>query len=811
LVTKRQVFHAEIYVRSSLEIVEEYERHLHMDLRLPTKILKAGNPNLRPYNVLLPQDFGMELTKKALPAKIVEIYNAVRPSRSRMESESSVLPAVLVTDLVEFIKFCIRYRLKKYAVDAVLLFAHEDSKLRAMVPFLAELPHLIIAFHLADKLSFATTELVGASLLRCLNDEFYCDLAWDAITQILETSFISWSFNDKAQLIRLIMLSVTQSPQWFDALIAELKKYVSEIRDTVLPIHDLMGLLSDFLGTIKDSISSDEYSQRKGTRSAIANYVRLERQKTPTSEEIQNIFTAEWNVTKKGVLKAGDILIFEPMDGPKNHPDLPTSAIEFRGFVSNMDEGKIEITIYGLFPPEIEQVDWKLYRIENATTHLAMLACLQEDRNWVHTSIVFDDEEKIRNATSSLRETGQLNEMQTKAVFTAMTRSLSLIWGPPAVGKTHTVAILIKQLLELDPDHRMLVTASTHQAVDNIIYGCEKVLDPSQLKNVIRIAGDREKVAPHSHKYLLEAHPEMQQSRYFSSSLTRRILNRSNLIFATATAGGIGVLKNQEAFDTVIVDEAGQLTYCNTLVAACKSTKRLVLIGDDKQLPATVHEDSKVWKFQESMFERLRRTMLDVSNCLVMLNVQYRMHPTLIRFSSSMFYNNGIQSFDALSSVKPFSVPPWNSQNHVCFVPTDLKTCRETRVLGTSFANEGEAKMVVEIVKRLLESKEVKQEDIGIITGYTGQLQKIKDVLSSQGLSSAVSVRTVDGFQGQERQAIIFSAVRSGDYIGFLKDDRRLNVMLTRAKRGLLVVGRKETLMLHATWKSWFELLEKKG
>lgn len=367
--------------------------------------------------------------------------------------------------------------------------------------------------------------------------------------------------------------------------------------------------------------------------------------------------------------------------------------------------------------------------------------------------------------------------------------------------KTFTVVQLLQELYIRE--ERLLVTASTHQAVDNVLRKWVKefpIADADDPHGTIIRLGDIDSVDEDCRCWTVDMHPSMKDVRnvYQASRMQKKLISKCQVIFSTATGAGLGMLRQHGIdFDTVLVDEAGQLSSANTRVASCKAQRRVVLIGDHKQLRATVHENSKKLYFEESLFEKLHR-----SNCpCVMLDTQYRMHPSLIQFSSEQFYDGKICSAESVKELQPFTCFPFSGKHHAVWV--DVVKGREKRV-GTSFSNEEEAKLIFQYVLNLIQKEECEAKDIGVITGYSAQVSCIKDYLErNTATKSSVKVSTVDGFQGQERQVILFSATRTGHHIGFLRDRQRMNVMLTRAKRGLVVLGRMDTLRIDPVWKEW--------
>ena len=203
-----------------------------------------------------------------------------------------------------------------------------------------------------------------------------------------------------------------------------------------------------------------------------------------------------------------------------------------------------------------------------------------------------------------------------------------------------------------------------------------------------------------------------------------------------------------------------------------------------------------------SMFSRLRTVGLPVR----MLNVQYRMHPTIAFFASSHFYdgrlNNGVSGEERRAPVG-FNWP--NENKPVAFLKTPDFAQESSK--ASSKRNDFEARQVYEVVRDLLKEGDMTNNEVGVITPYRAQLKLIADEIKE---FENVSVRTVDGFQGQERDVIVFSAVRCNEhgFVGFLDDGKRMNVLLTRARRGMIVIGNKKTFGKCALWNKWIDWVE---
>eukprot|EP00903_Cladosiphon_okamuranus_P019598 g18024.t1 len=348
--------------------------------------------------------------------------------------------------------------------------------------------------------------------------------------------------------------------------------------------------------------------------------------------------------------------------------------------------------------------------------------------------------------------------------------------------------------------------------------------------------------------------------------IRRSLLSNAQIVCSTLSGCGSAPLVeavsvSRKGFDTVIVDEACQATEPSTLIPLSLGCKRLILVGDPRQLPATVisHRASRL-RLEVSLFERLENAGYPVH----MLTVQYRMHPEIRAFPSARFYGGRLtdapcvrekekssQSQPGMSTSASISSSTSSSSSSLgpCFPPllvVDVTSGLERRV-GNSYQNQLEAHFVAAFVDRLAAAASGSRHGrgvrvgsgggmvrVGVITPYRGQVQCIRQELGSSSSGSRwrtgsggdggvdVEVSTVDGFQGKEVDVVLFSCVRApssassghgygqsngagGGGIGFLADQRRMNVAITRARLSLVVLGNARRLSSDSNWRALVE------
>ena len=428
-----------------------------------------------------------------------------------------------------------------------------------------------------------------------------------------------------------------------------------------------------------------------------------------------------------------------------------------------------------------------------------------------------------------------LNEPQLIASRAAIERRLTLIQGPPGTGKTHTAVRILESWAKQDIG-TILAVADSNVAVDNLLEGllskgvrAVRLGQPVKVREKLRLATMDAKMELHPLRRDLDTQLELNEklSRRISSmkgkekGLAHRdikkgwkeirrienqirddILDKTQIVCCTCIGSGHEILDGRR-FPQVLIDEATQATEPSSLVPLIRGARQVVLVGDHKQLPPTVLSfRAEGQGLKRSLFERL----VDCGIEPLLLTTQYRMHPAISKFPNNQFYSKKL-----IDGVKPENRsapagilwPDWD--NPVAFIPVDGGEIVSPD--GTSRENPVEVSWVLKITEDLLEAGELTKKDIGIITPYAGQVRAIRNSMSEQ--LDEVEVRTVDGYQGREKEVIIFSCVRSNPEknVGFLADPRRLNVALTRARRGLIVIGDPSTLRSDKNWEAWLEYI----
>ena len=468
---------------------------------------------------------------------------------------------------------------------------------------------------------------------------------------------------------------------------------------------------------------------------------------------------------------------------------------------------------------------------------------------------------------ASFREEGQairlpwLNPTQEEAVGKVLrVKDVAIVHGPPGTGKTTTLVEAINETLLREP--QVLVCAQSNMAVDWI---SEKLVDRGI--NVLRLGNPtrvNDKMLSFTYERRFEAHPDyttlwsirkamrelrsqrkrgqgnyhqkMERLKSRATELEIRIqsdlFSQANVIASTLVGADSRLLMGMK-FHTLFIDEAAQ-----ALEAACwiplRRVHRVILAGDHCQLPPTVKSIAALKAgLGKTLMERL---VENHPEAVTLLRIQYRMNEQIMRFSSDWFYGGKVESAPQIKyrGILDWDYPmEWRDTSEEEEGGTDETTNERASLaprpvhhgkeefIGSSFGriNKDEAECTLQTLEdyftkigkqRILDE----QIDVGIISPYRAQVQYLRQLVKKRAFfkpyRSLISINTVDGFQGQERDIILISLVRSNDegQIGFLRDLRRMNVAITRARMKLIILGDRTTLTRHPFYQRLWDYIE---
>ena len=417
-----------------------------------------------------------------------------------------------------------------------------------------------------------------------------------------------------------------------------------------------------------------------------------------------------------------------------------------------------------------------------------------------------------------------LNRSQEEAVNKVLgAKQVSIVHGPPGTGKTTTLVEAIYETLHRE--NQVIVCAQSNTAVDCI---SEKLVDRGI--NVLRIGNptrinDKKAIRDIQSNMRKKSREERDTIRNRLSRLKFRatelevkidteLFDEARVVACTLVGSANRVMMNRH-FTTLFIDEAAQALEAACWIAIGKAD-RVILAGDHHQLPPTI-------KCIEAEREGLGRTLMQKiahtkPETVSLLKIQYRMHEDIMRFSSQWFYHNELESAPEVSGrgILRLDTPI------VWFDTSECDFTENTREETMSRVNRQEAELLVEQLRSYIQkiSKErVLEEniDFGLISPYKAQVQYIRKLIKQDAffkpLRRLITVHTVDGFQGQERDVILISLVRANEdgKIGFLNDLRRMNVAITRARMKLMILGDASTLTRHAFYKELYNYISQRG
>ena len=464
-----------------------------------------------------------------------------------------------------------------------------------------------------------------------------------------------------------------------------------------------------------------------------------------------------------------------------------------------------------------------------------------------------------------------LNPTQERAVNEVLwAKDVAIVHGPPGTGKTTTLVEAINETLMRES--QVLVCAQSNMAVDWISEKLvDRGINVLRIGNPTRV---NDKMLGFTYERRFESHPDYPQlwairkairelrsnrkkgSESFHQKMDRlrsraaeieirinaELFGEARVIACTLVGSAHRLLEGMK-FGTLFIDEAAQ-----ALEAACwipmRRASRVILAGDHCQLPPTVKSIAALRAgLGKTLMERIAENKPEV---VTLLKIQYRMNEDIMRFSSDWFYGGQVESAPQIKyrSILDFDHPiSWidtsNEENQMTIegedAPEDSASTSSSssaanqnsdlnfkeQFVGESFGriNKAEAELTLLTLAEYF-TKIGKQRvlgdsiDVGIISPYRAQVQYLKKLIKKyeffKPYRRLISVNTVDGFQGQERDVILISLVRSNDegQIGFLKDLRRMNVAMTRARMKLIILGNKDTMTRHPFYKKLWEYVE---
>ena len=561
--------------------------------------------------------------------------------------------------------------------------------------------------------------------------------------------------------------------------------------------------------------------------------------------------------------KAGETVTvqFEKYTVMKNEPinkknNLPTETDSDQDNKSTRVLLKKGEEYYLSYDYQVEEIIWNkrnraLEELQNGNTQIPnFLRKINRPQEFIKNDLI--DVEKFYN--------DELDVNQKEAVIKSLSLNngceVLVLQGPPGTGKTTTITEIVTQILKTRANEKVLIASQSNQAVDNVLEKICKIED-----KILRIGNDPKKMSKIAQNYTpdkvlnkiikeniqridensvsnknLEIQKQMQNlqndfrerlqhitsklgnsgsstGKNKDSDLATLFTRNIRLIFGTLL--GISSWKNfrEMYFDTIIVDEAGRATLSELLVP-CIKAKKLILVGDHKQLAPVIDDDvlKKIddkneakTSFFQRLFERVESVEQDEldkgienpgrKNLIHTLEYNYRAERKICDLYSNAFYEGKLKTTDEVNAKKKHSLS-FNSS--VVWYDTGRLQNKEDQQKGTGKINNCNARIIEKVLHQLkneMSSNSINY-NIGIITPYKAQMELLRSKLAIKKNFEdyKIDIGTVDSFQGSDRDIIIYDCVRSGKLkqkakIDFIAEEKRLNVSLSRAKLLLIIVG----------------------
>ena len=530
--------------------------------------------------------------------------------------------------------------------------------------------------------------------------------------------------------------------------------------------------------------------------------------------------------------------------------DRQIRYFNFSAVISYVQDNKMVVVLPGpqVLPELVVTGELGVQLYFDDTSYKTMFAALREVAEAKGNRTARLREVLLGKAPALRRETGPvrfpwLNASQEKAVNQVLcAKEVAVVHGPPGTGKTTTLVEAVYETLHRE--NQVMVSAQSNTAVDWI---AEKLVDRGipvlRIGNPTRV---NDKMLAFTYERRFEAHsdyPELWQIRKTIREMTGRLRksgreDRERLhnqltklrvratgleiridtelftearVIACTLVGAASRVLERKRFSSLFIDEAAQAIEAACWIAISRAD-RGILAGDHCQLPPTI-------KCIEAARGGLGRTLLEKvvlhkPETVSLLKIQYRMHEDIMRFPSRWFYHDELEAAPEVKyrGILDFDTP-------ASWIDTSELDLQEKAVAeGTGRLNTGEAELLVRELKNYMERigiRRILEEhiDFGVISPYRAQVHYLRHLLKKEPFfrpcRRLITVHTVDGFQGQERDVIMISLVRANEkgQIGFLRDLRRMNVAITRARMKLLILGEAVTLTRHPFYRELYEYI----
>ncbi|MCB1176694.1 MAG: AAA family ATPase [Leptospiraceae bacterium] len=540
------------------------------------------------------------------------------------------------------------------------------------------------------------------------------------------------------------------------------------------------------------------------------------------------------------------------------HSEQEETKYSIRGVISKIQKNSMEV-LFSLeeLPDWVDEYELSLESYYQETSYNEMERALnillkpEKDRTLELRNILTNFKKPGFNTSPNIK-IPNLNESQNRAVNHLLSAEhFGIIHGPPGTGKTHTLIELARELCKTEST--VLLTASSNVAVDLLVekaisagltatrignparvneriipYTLEyKLNDHNEYKSVIKYKREADELFRKAGKFKRnfgkkereerkelkkEARDLIKTAVEYETNLSLSILEKSDIIGSTLIGITYPIMQKMK-FQSIIVDEATQCLEPGLWIAILKTENRIFFAGDHKQLPPTIH--SKDNELSTTLFEKLNSYYID-TNVSNLLNTQYRMKENILGFSNKWFYEERLKTDSSVYQRNPVDIFNFVSEGkNISFIDTaGSDTEEKLDEESMSYYNETEISLIKNLIDTIKQNHLQNIIKMGILSPYRSQVEKLKEEFSGFNKENfELEINTIDSFQGSERDIILISLVRSNDNgeVGFLEDEKRLNVALTRAREELILIGDSSTLSFNHFYNSLMDFVSQSG